>query len=93
MLAALLPLLGVVRGADLPWDTPNILLDGNPSKWVVVPDPFTDGKPFPPKDDKWKRADATIVVLVAALRESRLPNTLYQMLSKYARLYSAARSV
>jgi hypothetical protein len=71
-------------GKEPEWTEPNILLDGTPTKWVKL-DPkevYKDGKPYPPYDDKWKKPDATIVVLAAALRETRMVNTIYQMISK-----------
>lgn len=41
-----------------------------------------DYEVHPPFDDTWKSNDASIVVLIAALRESRLPNTLVEMFAK-----------
>jgi len=41
---------------------------------------FEFGRPPPPFDDKHKRSDSTILVLIAALRETRLKDTLVSMI-------------
>ena len=59
--------------AKASWHDDNIVLvDGH---WTVVPE-STWGTPHPPYDDRWKSNSSTIIVLIAALRESRLPATI-----------------
>jgi len=55
------------------WHDNNIvLIDGH---WALIPN-TTYGSPHAPLDDRWKSPKATIIVLVAALREDRLPVTI-----------------
>lgn len=74
----------VLAADDVPWDEKNILLDGTPSHWVksvIDPDAPAPPKPF---NERWKSKDATIIVEIAALRESRLVKTIYDFISKAA---------
>ncbi|GBG27229.1 Skp1-protein-hydroxyproline N-acetylglucosaminyltransferase [Hondaea fermentalgiana] len=75
---SLLMLTEPIRG-ELPprekagWHDTSIVHDQE--GWVRVPEQAW-GKPHPPYDDRWKSNETTIIVLVAALRESRLAATL-----------------
>ena len=53
-------------------DHNQVLVDGH---WKPYPLEYL-GNPFPPVDDKWKDPDSKIVILIAALRETRLPETI-----------------
>ena len=65
------------------WDEPNIILEGNPQHWEKIPQARpTDPKPFPPLGKLWKKKSTSIVVLVAALRETRCGSTLHNLFSK-----------
>jgi len=55
------------------WLTPNIVNGG--SGWKVAQTQFDPG-PLTPLDDTWQKNDTSIVILVAALRETRLVATL-----------------
>jgi len=55
------------------WNDENIVHDGK--NWVHIPEEVY-GHPHAPYDDRWKQNSSTIMVLVAALRETRLPLTL-----------------
>ena len=77
-------LLGVALPVEIEWSDKNILLDGTPSKWVQsVIDPDAPAPP-PAFDQKWTSNSSTIVVEIAALRESRLVKTIYDFLTKAA---------
>ena len=69
------------------WDDPNIVLyrDG----WRKIPPVIYDGsdpikypQPPPPYTDNWKLNDTKIIVLIAALRETRCKNTLFNLFTK-----------
>jgi hypothetical protein len=63
----------------------NIVLDGDYGKqaqWFQIPEPADNApKPPPPYDGAWKEDDTTILVMVAALRETRLVDSLLTMFS------------
>ena len=91
MLLALWTALVLARGAaagldmrEAQFNDKDIVLDGDPKNWRYVGDAYVAGKPPKPYDDKWRagRTDTKIVVLIAALRESRLVDTLYDLLRK-----------
>lgn len=63
------------------WLTPNIVNGG--AGWKVAQTHF-DPSPFPPYDHRWQSEEASIVVLVAALRETRLAATLESFYKKAA---------
>lgn len=62
------------------WTDPNICNDG--TGWRVIPDPYKFHEPPKPYDDKWNSEKASIVVLISALRESRCPKTIADLVSK-----------
>ncbi len=65
------------------WNDHNIVLvNGN---WVhaYVPQ-ASDPKPFKPFDNKWKDNTSSIVFLIAALRETRCPDTLHHLFTHAA---------
>mmetsp|Transcript_7382 Transcript_7382/g.11810 ORF Transcript_7382/g.11810 Transcript_7382/m.11810 type:complete len:474 (-) Transcript_7382:809-2230(-) len=64
--------LGVAGKAG--WNDHNIV--STKSGWQQVDMAEQLGTPNPPYDDRWKRNTSTIIVLVSALRETRLPKTL-----------------
>ena len=55
------------------WDDPNIVYEGG--HWYPLPK-SSYGHPHPPYDERWRSNTSTIIVLVAALRETRLPATI-----------------
>ena len=66
------------------WNDKNIVLDGEyggPAQWYQVENAYANGKPPPPYDNSWQSKDSKIVVMVAALRETRLVDSLNTMLS------------
>ena len=74
-------------GAD--WNAPNIVIQGG--KWVSIPPEIYDGsdpdkypQPPPPYDDRWKRNDTKIIVLIASFRETRCKDTLFNLFTKSA---------
>jgi hypothetical protein len=55
----------------------------------------TDPKPFPSYDDKWKSNSSSVVFLIAALRETRCPDTLHYLFTHAAhptRVFAGSRS-
>ncbi len=62
---------------------PNIVCcQGKRGRWRQLPEPLpSDPKPHPPYDDLHTKPDATIVVLIAALKETRLANTIRSFLT------------
>jgi hypothetical protein len=65
------------------WDDPNIVIDAITGKWAQIPEPGPDDPlPPPPFDEKWKSSTSTVVVLIAAFRETRCPQTLINFFSK-----------
>jgi len=83
--AALLLLLvaAPLASSEAGWNDPNIVLEGNPQKWVQLEEPAPGApKPFPPLDDRWTRDDTSVVVLVASARETRCGETLFNLFSK-----------
>lgn len=75
--------LGSVHAAEVGWDTPNIvLMEDNTWKQIDFQKTYVDGpQPMPPVDDRWKSNEATITILIAALREVRCATTLKDMFS------------
>ena len=83
------------RGGE-PWDTPNIVIQNN--EWTKIPDEIYDGtsdqypQPPSPYTDDWKKNDTKIIVLIAAFRETRCKDTLFNLFTKAAhpdRIYIA----
>eukprot|EP00924_Labyrinthula_sp_SR-Ha-C_P014127 maker-scaffold_77-snap-gene-0.1-mRNA-1 protein AED:0.02 eAED:0.02 QI:8/1/1/1/1/1/2/568/462 len=56
------------------WKDPNIVLESD-GKWYQVPENYF-GNPPPILTDSWKLDSSSIVILIAALRESRLKDTI-----------------
>eukprot|EP01084_Bolivina_argentea_P071796 130451_1 len=72
-------------GAD--WNAPNIVIQGG--NWVEIPSEIYDGsnpdvypQPPPPYNDNWKKNDTSIIVLIAAFRETRCKDTLFNLFTK-----------
>jgi len=76
------------EGAPVSWQDPDIVLEGG--RWRRIPAPFAEAggpRPFPPVQnltDPAVRDGATVMVLIAALRESRLLATLESAFSRAA---------
>ena len=66
------------------WNDPNIV--HQLGAWTHIPDDYYDRSKTPqpplPYDDKYRRNDTTIIVLIAAFRETRCKDTLFNLLSK-----------
>jgi len=66
------------------WNDKNIVLkDGHWEQVQVEPLPGQPAPP-PPRDDRWKYNETSIVVLIASFRETRCPETLHSMITKAA---------
>uniref|UniRef100_A0A7S4S1C0 Uncharacterized protein n=1 Tax=Alexandrium monilatum TaxID=311494 RepID=A0A7S4S1C0_9DINO len=73
-------------GVEAGWNDLNIVLDAG--KWLKIPEPFLKeggARPHPPRmnlSDVSVRSNVSIVVLVAALRETRTVHTLEDLFAK-----------
>jgi len=81
MSALWLVLVHIVRVlAEAGWNDPDICNGGE--GWKKIPDPYKVHHPPKPYDNKWQSDDASLVVLIASLRETRCPDTLISMYTK-----------
>jgi hypothetical protein len=77
-------LLAHPHGKKAAWDAPNIVLDGEygtQAEWYQEHDDPLAPLPPPPYSDSHTKPDTKIVVMVAALRETRLVDSLNTMFS------------
>merc|ERR1719204_339977 len=63
-------------------DLYQMIIDGKMEWFQAGPAPEWSGSPNPPYDERWNKTTSTIVVQIAALRETRCGDTLWHFLTK-----------